>query len=1062
MTNGILLSLLGLALIGGCVQADELLLRAGDLEATFDETTGYINQVRYKGDVLLDAKGQSSLSFGLGGPEGAQQKWMENFGPRKVLKVDRPADGKLEITVRIGDYELVERYTMLAGSPRIDRAVTLTNRGAERVTLRSFVFHTKGIAAKGDGFYRFPHCWAAQSYKFSALKEGVHHSGRWGGIAPLVVQLKPDRSLLFLSFTSDPAGVGVNERTGQLHVSQNVTAQGYLKPNVAQEIGFVSMLIADADYWGSLPTIWKWMDSVGLKVPADRPRWIEEAILYSFHPGGTIGSNFKDLGGFKVATDKLLPSIAKLGATSIWIMPIEQKSPYWPFDYYKFMDGLGTGDEYKALVAKAHELKLHVLQDLVPHGGSPKAVHNVAHPEFMLRREDGSHLDYWLNDFNLPAWQEFIAGVTRHYIKEYGIDGYRIDACGGSKEANWNPDIPYARASHALLQGGLGMVGAIRKAVRETAPKDGAVLAEVENERLLAVSDVQYDFGFCYNVCHEWRRRPAAEYVALLRDYLEEQKYCSPRGALHLRHVESHDSLRGELWYGAKGMEALYALSAWIDGVPLIYHEMEVGHSDAIRAINRARLERPEVARGETLFRAVECDQSCVFTCLRKLENRASVVAINFGTEEVKANLKWSYVVEHDFGTEDLRLRRMSQGGSATLTLKPLEYVILPRAGESGGPAAVKIANATPAASDMIAFPDAQEWFVDTFSGRLSDTFLPRHAAKYFSGIYWRPQGTEVLWQNELLPLHPGTPRLGAKGKGGTWTIVEFDGPVPENVRLVESWQGKAGLQLVGLGALRPKVGIAASCPPPPGDAPVALGGVQVRCVGPDFILSNAHYTVTISRQGGAIREMRTKDRVLFARMNLYGDQEYFKCGDSDSISIADDAESGLAMRVDADGLHMTFMGQLRGFQRFALKRPPILYTNEYVFSDKPVFQFKHGLKAQKSFAGKKGFLSTICQMPEAGSFRCVSNGAALTEGSFGDGSGSRQGETKGKVPARVEFLREGKPILRMGQLAVSGWPAVNVFAHGTQFFVTFLEGEAIGMDEKVPYELRGQWEVVR
>jgi hypothetical protein len=167
-------------------------------------------------------------------------------------------------------------------------------------------------------------------------------------------------------------------------------------------------------------------------------------------------------------------------------------------------------------------------------------------------------------------------------------------------------------------------------------------------------------------------------------------------------------------------------------------------------------------------------------------------------------------------------------------------------------------------------------------------------------------------------------------------------------------------------------------------------------------------------------------------------------------------------MRVDADGLHMTFTGQLRGFQRFALKRPPILYTNEYIFSDKPAFQFKYGLKAQKSFAGKKGFLSTICQVPEAGSFRCLSNGAALTEGAFGDGSGPRQGETKGKVPESVEFLRDGKPFLRLSQLAASGWPALNVFGHGNHFFVTFLEGDAIGMDEKVQYELRGQWELAR
>ncbi|MFW6163418.1 MAG: alpha-amylase family glycosyl hydrolase [Planctomycetota bacterium] len=69
---------------------------------------------------------------------------------------------------------------------------------------------------------------------------------------------------------------------------------------------------------------------------------------------------------------------------------MEYRSPYWPLDYYRFMDGLGTAEKHKKLVAKAHELGLKVLQDIVPHGGAPQAVHNQAHPEFMLRRQDGS------------------------------------------------------------------------------------------------------------------------------------------------------------------------------------------------------------------------------------------------------------------------------------------------------------------------------------------------------------------------------------------------------------------------------------------------------------------------------------------------------------------------------------------------------------------------------------------------------------------------------------------------------------------------------------------------
>jgi hypothetical protein len=53
--------------------------------------------------------------------------------------------------------------------------------------------------------------------------------------------------------------------------------------------------------------------------------------------------------------------------------------------------------------------------------------------------------------------------------------------------------------------GGIGMMGGIRKAVRDAQPKDGAILAEAENARLLGVCDAEYDFDLCYNVLHQWR-----------------------------------------------------------------------------------------------------------------------------------------------------------------------------------------------------------------------------------------------------------------------------------------------------------------------------------------------------------------------------------------------------------------------------------------------------------------------------------------------------------------------------------------------------------------------------
>lgn len=152
-------------------------------------------------------------------------------------------------------------------------------------------------------------------------------------------------------------------------------------------MGFASMIAVGGDCRAGLAAVHGWMDAVGLRLPENRSPWVDEAILYSFHPGGTIGSRWTDLGGFRSAAERLLPSLPRLGVNALWVLPVEYRGPYWPLDYYRFMEGLGTGEQYRRLVDRSHRMGLHVIQDIVPHGGAPEAVHNKKHPAFMLRRD---------------------------------------------------------------------------------------------------------------------------------------------------------------------------------------------------------------------------------------------------------------------------------------------------------------------------------------------------------------------------------------------------------------------------------------------------------------------------------------------------------------------------------------------------------------------------------------------------------------------------------------------------------------------------------------------------
>jgi hypothetical protein len=1018
------------------------------LNVAFHEETGRLKRITYAGKVIAEPKpDMEPMTFAVG--EVNNVRWVEDMNlQRKLLQVHQPSPDVVEMTARFGAYELTERYKIYANPPRLDRSARLINRGRETVKLRDFSVRTAGIKATDDGFYRFPQTWPPMSHQFKDMRPGRRRN-RSGSVSPMLAQLSPKLTLIWLTCSDDTPSGTVIEGEMQLDVNQNIQAMGYLRPDEPQDIGFASMVIAESDYWNAFSTVQEWLNSIGVKAPEDLAPWVPGTVFYSFHPGGTIGSNWRDLGGFRAATERLLPSLQRLGVTAIWSLPIEHRSPYWPLDYYRFMDGLGTGDEYRAMVKQSHTMGLHFIQDLVPHGGAPYAVHNQEHPEFMLRREDGSTLDYWLNDFARPGWQDYIARVAEHYVREYDIDGYRVDACYGSKEANWDPEIPYPRASMARLWGGLGMLKRVRETVKGLKPVEGAILAEVQSTRHLPFSDMMFDFSFL-NLCHKWRQESAAEFTARLQEYLAEQKLVEPRGAIWLRVIESHDSLRSQLWYGVNGMRAIYALSAWIDGIPMIYQEMEKGHGFELGRINHIRRSRLELSHGKADYRVVQCDMPGVFTCLRTLDDRETVAAINFNHEPVKAKLKWP-------------------GGKAEVDLKPLEYVVLPKPVEDAKADTTATVNPTTVEriGDTIAFDGATEWFVDTAEGRLHDQFVPLRGGfepeSRQSRIYWRLQGTSNVWENELQPLHPTQGCVGVKRDQKGWALVRFQSPVSSNLRLIEQYEGQVGLWLTGLGDVECQIFAEADAPPEPDvTKAVRLGGVNLRVVGPDYIVSNQYFTLLLKRQAGVIRELRIEDRVVAMNHDFYGDQKYFEVRGANRMQAANDVECGIQISLNGSSLRLSFEGQLRGFHRFATMNPPVWYRNEYIFTDSPSFVQKWAFRTEKSFENEEAFLASFLKLPSDYRFQFSRNGQILVEDNVAD-SGQRIYQTKGRsAPDNITFSHESKEQWSLENLKTPEGCDCNIFVAGDLFFIALLDGAGASMQERQWYEFQADWSIDR
>ena len=170
-------TLAALVIVAACAHAASFSFSHGPLALTFDEDTGALLRIARGSEVIAeDGPSRSPTSFGFG-PAGAST-WLEQLKPgRELVGRRQPSPDRLELTIRVGDFEVVEGYRLFADAPRVDRSATLVSRGKQTVKLRAFTFRTPGVKATQDGFYRFPKQWPPRSHPFAAMKRGINHSG---------------------------------------------------------------------------------------------------------------------------------------------------------------------------------------------------------------------------------------------------------------------------------------------------------------------------------------------------------------------------------------------------------------------------------------------------------------------------------------------------------------------------------------------------------------------------------------------------------------------------------------------------------------------------------------------------------------------------------------------------------------------------------------------------------------------------------------------------------------------------------------------------------------------
>ncbi|GAB2674506.1 glycoside hydrolase family 13 protein [Thalassiella azotivora] len=222
--------------------------------------------------------------------------------------------------------------------------------------------------------------------------------------------------------------------------------------------------------------------------PAQAPEWWRTAVIYQVYPRSFADSDGDGVGDLAGATARL-PYLAELGVDAVWLSPFyvspQADAGYDVADYRDVDPVFGTLADADALVARAHELGLRVVVDLVPNHTSDEHVWFQAalaaapgSPErerYVFRDGRGEHGELppndWRSVFGGSAWErvteadgtpgqwylhifdvkqpdlnwelrevrdEFL-DVLRFWL-DRGVDGFRVDVAHGLVKAPGLPD----------------------------------------------------------------------------------------------------------------------------------------------------------------------------------------------------------------------------------------------------------------------------------------------------------------------------------------------------------------------------------------------------------------------------------------------------------------------------------------------------------------------------------------------------------------------------------------------------------------------------------------------
>lgn len=421
--------------------------------------------------------------------------------------------------------------------------------------------------------------------------------------------------------------------------------------------------------------------------------WVRRSAIYE-----VFVRDFSATGNLRGVT-RGLDRIQSAGADVLWLMPIHPVgelnrkaplgSPYSVRDYRAINPAFGTEADFRALVRAVHARGMKLIIDWVPNHTAWDHVWVREHPDFYVRnergemsvpRDDKGNLTDWTDvaqlDYRNPALRREMIAMMRHWLVEFGIDGFRVDVAG------FVPDEFYREAVPALR-------GAVDRPI--------LLLAEWGDRKMHQLGfDLTYAWDMYSSLKAVWRGAPAHTFVtAALTD-----ADSMPAGGMRLRFTTNHDETAWDnppvVTFGrSRGARAAFVAATLLPGRPMLYNGQEVESPQKLRLFFRDPIVWAQPGESQTrgfyarILTLARRDSAFLTGAFRDVETTAeddviayqrgdAIVLVNKQPRPISLQVKGVAVA----GARDLLSNRVQRGD--TITLAGYGALVLARRSPNG------------------------------------------------------------------------------------------------------------------------------------------------------------------------------------------------------------------------------------------------------------------------------------------------------------------------------------------------------------------------------------------